>query len=262
MENLRISSSNVKKITSDKFSASLTDYQTNSEQNWHIHDEFIVLMMVRGNVREQVKCHDTLINAFDIGIKAPEVKHKDYFCPKGVRVIRLSLSPKFVTELKSQSLINEGWDWLKGSKAIRPFLRIGQSLLQQDSEIEDDVHDLLAALLPNRKTLNSHPPFWLKRAKNKLDENFSAGLRLNQLAFQTGVHPVYLAKKFQQFFGCSVGGYVRQLQLQKVHSLIIAGKYNLADIASEAGFFDQAHLTRIFGNEFGLTPAIFRKLLI
>jgi AraC family transcriptional regulator len=246
---------------SDKFSVALADYQTGLRQNWHSHEDFILAMILRGNVREQVKCEDTLVNAFDVGIKAPEVRHTDHFCPNGVRVIRLSLAPDFVSNLKSQSLINEGWYWVKGSSAVRPFLRVGQSLLHQNGEIENDVHDLLASLLPKNEAQKSHPPFWLRRAKEQLNETFAEGVRLNQLAADANVHPVYFARKFQQFFGVTVGGYVRRRQFQKVHSLIVSGKFNLAQIAVETGFSDQAHLTRTLANEFGITPANFRKLL-
>lgn len=255
-------SSNLERVVSDKYSAALSEYKTEFRQTWHSHDEFILVMVLRGNVREQVKCEDTLISAFDVGIKAPEVKHTDHFCPKGVRVIRLSLAPKFVAGLKSESLINEGWNWLKNSNAVRPFLHIGNALLVQKDEIADEVHELLAAILPNKDLpKNSHPPFWLRQAKQKLDETFLEGVRLSHLAIEAGVHPVYFARKFQQFFGCNVGNYVRQLQVQKVHSLLISGKYNLAQVAVESGFSDQAHLTRTFANEFGITPANLRKLL-
>ncbi|MBX7174023.1 MAG: AraC family transcriptional regulator [Pyrinomonadaceae bacterium] len=248
-------------IASDKFSASLSDYQTELRQNWHSHDEFILAMVLRGNVREQVRCEDTLINAFDVGIKSPEVRHTDHFCPDGVRVIRLSLTPQFITELKNQSLINEGWYWLKGSDSVRHFLQIGQSLLSKNDEIENDVHELLAALLPKKDLPKSHPPFWLRRAKERIEATYSDGIRLNQLAVEAGVHPVYFARKFQHFYGSSVGNYIRKMQFQKVQSLLISGKYNLAQIAVEAGFSDQAHLTRTLGNDFGITPAKLRKLL-
>ena len=35
---------------------------------------------------------------------------------------------------------------------------------------------------------------------------------------------------------------------------------SLAAVATETGFADQAHLTRVFKRETGLTPAVFRSL--
>lgn len=249
------------RISAKDFSVSLADYQIDSKQDWHSHEEFVLAMILRGNVREQVKSQDTLIDVFDVGVKAPDVLHTDHFCPKGVRVIRLSLSPKFVDELKSRSLINEGWYWLKNSDAVLPFIKIGHSLLNEKDEIENDVHELLASLLPKEKMAKSNPPFWLSRAKQQLDESFSDGIRLKQLAKEADVHPVYFARKFQQFFSLSVGSYVRKLQFRKVQSLLTTGKYSLSQIALEAGFTDQSHLTRTFVNDFKITPANLRRML-
>lgn len=255
------SSQKIHQVSTEYFSVSLADYKTDIKQDWHSHEEFILAMILRGNVREQVKCQDTLINVFDVGIKAPDVRHTDHFCPKGVRVIRLSLSHKFVDELKSQSLINEGWYWLKNSNAVRPFIKIGNSLLNEKHEIENDVLELMASLLPKEKTAKSDPPFWLRRAKEQLDKTFSEGIRLKHLAGEAGVHPVYFARKFQQFFGLSVGNYSRKLQFQKVQNLLASGKYSLSQIALEAGFTDQSHLTKTLVNQFKITPANLRKML-
>lgn len=252
--------SKIETVVVDKFSATLSDYQTDLHQNWHSHDEFVLVMLLRGNVREQVKCRDTLIEAFDVGIKSPDVKHTDHFCPKGVRVIRLSIAPEFVAELKSKSLINEGWYWVKGSKAVSPFLRIGQSLVQSKPAIEDDIYEVFAALLPEKRT-TLEVPKWLKQARQFIDETFADGVRLNRIANYADVHPVYFARKFRQFFGCSVGTYIRRLQFKQVHNLLVSGKFNLAQIAAEAGFSDQAHLTRTLSAEYGITPAKLRKIL-
>jgi AraC-like DNA-binding protein len=41
--------------------------------------------------------------------------------------------------------------------------------------------------------------------------------------------------------------------------LIRAGDLTLADIAAAVGFCDQAHFTRAFKAQHGVTPAAFRK---
>lgn len=252
--------SNLGKFASEKFSASVCDYRTNHKQNWHSHDEFVLAMTLKGIVREEVRESDKVIEPFEIGVKSPDVRHTDHFCPKGVRVIRLTISSEIVSELKRNSLLNVGWYWLKNQNAIRPFLRVGQSVLSQQSETEDNIYEVIASLL-EEKTLLKNPPNWLQQAKDRIDETFAYGVRLSDLADEANVHPVYFARKFRHFFGVTVGGYIRQKQFYEVHRLLLSKKYNLAQIAAEAGFSDQAHLTRTFANEFGITPANFRKLL-
>jgi AraC family transcriptional regulator len=41
--------------------------------------------------------------------------------------------------------------------------------------------------------------------------------------------------------------------------LIRAGELALADIAAAVGFYDQAHFTRAFKAQYGVTPAAFRN---
>lgn len=251
---------NIGQIATESFSATLSKYQGDIKQHWHSHDEFILTMLLKGNVREEVSGNDRTIGPFEVGMKAPDVRHTDHFCPNGVSVIRLALSPKFVSELKARSLINEGWYWETDSEAIRPFLKIGQTLLSKNGEIEDDVYEIIASMLPAKKSF-SDPPFWLKQAKEQIDDTCDSEIRLNYLAESVGVHPVYFARRFKQFWGCSVGSYIRKKQFQKVHDLVISENFNLAQIAAEAGFCDQPHLTRTFVREFGITPANFRRLL-
>ena len=69
------------------------------------------------------------------------------------------------------------------------------------------------------------------------------------------------SRQFRRFFGCSVGGYIRQLQFREVASLLTDRQSGLAQIAYRVGFSDQAHLTRAFVRELGITPGQFRRLM-
>lgn len=251
-------------FASDQFSAALSDYNFGLRQNWHKHEDFILAMVLKGFVREQVGSQDELVKPFAVGVKSPDVSHTDHFWEKGVRVIRISIAPSLISELNNQALIENGWNWTFESVAMRPFLRIADNLFYGRSnafEISDSVYEVLAALLPVKPEKHaSSAPLWLCRAKENLEESFADGVRLTKLAVEANVHPVYFARKFRQFFGCSVGRYVRQLQFRTTADLLANRQKSLAEIACQVGFSDQSHLTRTFTTEFGITPANFRKL--
>ena len=40
---------------------------------------------------------------------------------------------------------------------------------------------------------------------------------------------------------------------------MLQGRYRVTGLAAEAGFFDQAHLGRLFRRRFGVTPAAYRR---
>ena len=255
----------INKISSDNFDIALTDYNYGHRQNWHKHDEFILTMNLKGLVREQVKSEDLLLKPFSVGIKPAGVLHTDHFSPKSVRAIRISLSENFINELENQALLDMNWRWTKDLQITRQFLRLVDGLVF-DKLAEEDcsayIYEIFAALLPHKNKYNySDAPVWLKTAKENLEENFTAGVRLTQLADEANVHPVYFARQFRRFYGCSVGRYVRRIQFQKSADLLADSNNSLAGIAIRLGFSDQSHLTRIFASEFGITPGHFRKFI-
>jgi AraC-like DNA-binding protein len=71
-----------------------------------------------------------------------------------------------------------------------------------------------------------------------------------------GVGPTHLARGFKTTFGIAPHAYVVTRRLEVARDRILAGQ-PLADVASEVGFFDQAHLTRRFKRFLGVTPGRF-----
>jgi AraC-like DNA-binding protein len=80
-------------------------------------------------------------------------------------------------------------------------------------------------------------------------------------AQQLGIHPVYFARAFRQAFRCTPGEYRMRCRLRKAMVLLRDAKLPLSDIALEAGFFDQSHLTKAFRNHLGLAPHAYRTQL-
>jgi len=68
-----------------------------------------------------------------------------------------------------------------------------------------------------------------------------------------------LTRQFRRRYGTSPYRYLLMRRLDLVRSEIAAGKA-LAPIALDAGFADQAHMTRMFRAAYGLSPSQFRAL--
>jgi AraC-like DNA-binding protein len=66
---------------------------------------------------------------------------------------------------------------------------------------------------------------------------------------------------FRRFTGVTFGEYVQRLRVQFACRQLLNPSATLAGIASLAGFADQSHLTNVFRNITGLTPAVLRDLL-
>jgi AraC-like DNA-binding protein/quercetin dioxygenase-like cupin family protein len=254
----------IREYATEHFCLTLSDYPTGLRQAWHQHDNFVIAVTLRGLVREQVGRNDALIRPYRIGVKPGGVRHTDHFSDTGVRVLRLAISSELEDQLRHAGSLCEDWIWDNDPSLCRPLLRLArQLLLEQRPGINpsEEVFEAIAGI--RRKSVRSHydPPRWLEQAREDLESTFAQGTRLSELSSAARVHPAYFARRFAEFYGCSVGSYVRRLQLNRTTELLSSGESKLADVALAVGFSDQAHLTRTFISEFGLTPGKLRELL-
>lgn len=63
---------------------------------------------------------------------------------------------------------------------------------------------------------------------------------------------------FQRCFGCAPGEYMRRLRVDHARRTLERGLDPLSEVALDAGFSDQSHLTRLFRRYLGTTPGSYR----
>ena len=101
---------------------------------------------------------------------------------------------------------------------------------------------------------------WIKRAHDLIQARFNDTFVVSEIAESVGVHPVHLTRVFRRRFGCTVGEYVRQLRVDFACRELSNSRKPLAEIATTAGFCDQAHLSRTLKRFTGMTPFEFRSV--
>ena len=82
-------------------------------------------------------------------------------------------------------------------------------------------------------------------------------LTADDLATAAGCSRYAAYRAFRQAYGLSPSDYQRQLRVRAARRLLSAGVAP-ASAAAEAGFADQAHLTRWFRRYYGVTPGAYR----
>lgn len=102
-------------------------------------------------------------------------------------------------------------------------------------------------------------PGWLKRAEQMVHDRFRERLTLGEIAGEVGVHPAHLATQFRRRYGVPLATYMRRLRIEWAAARLAAGIEPISAIAYRAGFADQAHLTRVFKRETGVTPGHYRS---
>src|SRR2546421_6523989 len=157
-----------------------------------------------------------------------------------------------VAELRGRELTWLAWRLageLRASDAAAPLAAEGFAL------------ELLAATTREARVERSpvRPAAWLRSAEELLRARAADRIGLGELAQTVGVHPTYLARAFRARYGLSVGEYGRRLRLAWAAAELARGDTPLAEIATEAGFADQSHFTRVFKRHVGATPARYRE---
>jgi len=104
-------------------------------------------------------------------------------------------------------------------------------------------------------------PVWLRRAKELLRDDAVNVKSISSIAAAVGIHPARLSTDFRRAYGYTPGEYLRRMRVRRAAQLLNQSDARICDIASQCGFSDQAHLTRLFQKQMNCTPAQFRRRL-
>lgn len=85
-------------------------------------------------------------------------------------------------------------------------------------------------------------------------------LSLGGWARERGLAAATVSRGFRQVFGVSPHAYRAQLKARLAWRALVQGREPLAAVAMEAGFSDQAHMTRTVQDVTGLTPGGWRRM--
>jgi AraC-like DNA-binding protein len=108
-------------------------------------------------------------------------------------------------------------------------------------------------------TVESRPPGTsrsgaaIERVRRHIEDHLGQPLGLAELAELAGLSMWRFATVFRQQVGVSPHRYICQLRVERAQALMRNG-VPPATAASEAGFYDQSHLSRHFKNLCGMTP--------
>lgn len=231
--------------------ATLTHYPGAGHQPLHSHDHLQVSFVLAGHLVEELEGREHFACAGARGHKPPGARHRDSWGEQGVLIFTLR-----------QWDTKEQWEpgWTAGDRpgSVAPLVR----MFAQESapgRREEAAADLLAATLPF-DTPRGDPPAWLERARASIHDAPEL-LHIAEAANEGGVNVTHLSRMFRRFYGMPPSIYRRRVLLGRAACALGRSQLPLAQVAVEAGFYDQAHLSRVMQTEIGLTPARARALL-
>jgi AraC-like DNA-binding protein len=231
--------------------ATLTHYPGAGNHPLHAHDHLQVSFLLAGELIEEVEGREHFACAGGRGHKPAGARHRDSWGPQGVLMFTLRL-------WAPQELWEPGWIAGGTPAGIASLVRIFAQEVDPGRR-EEAATDLLAGV-PHATCARGDPPPWLERARESIHDAPQL-LHIGQAAGEGGVNPAHLSRMFRRFYGMPPSIYRRRVLLARAASALVRSNVPLAQVAVQAGFFDQAHLSRVMRAEIGLTPGQARALL-
>jgi AraC-like DNA-binding protein len=229
----------------------------------HVHDVWTVFLVDDGAIRYGLDGTPRAADPTRVNVLPPHVVHDGR--PASSRGFR-----KRVLYLET-SLLGET---LVGPAVDRPIVA-DASLRQEVSALHDALEcadDLLEsetrlAFVAERigRSLGRPEPArpastvaeLAERLRAHLDGHLFEPMTMADAAAEIGATPTQLARAFSSAFGIPPHAYVIGRRLEAARDRILRGQ-DLAAVAAEVGFHDQAHLSRRFARFLGTTPGRFR----
>lgn len=125
---------------------------------------------------------------------------------------------------------------------------------------------LVAGLLdlPRQDAAQAYPsggltPVQMRRLHQLLDRCGGNRLSNAEMAEEVGLSPGWFARAFKKTNGLNPLEWQREQRIERVKEMLQQGDVMIADLSSQFGFADQAHLTRVFRQVTGTTPAVWAR---
>ena len=98
-----------------------------------------------------------------------------------------------------------------------------------------------------------------KRAKEILIADLTGATSLTDIALDCRLSVSQFSRAFKQSTGVAPHCWLIQQRVEAAKHRLTNHSMSLVDIALDCGFADQSHLTRVFAQHTGVTPAAWRR---
>ncbi len=194
-----------------------------------------------------------------------------------IDVIHIYLSPQLLTKVSSQALEREVADVrLKDVLKVHdPVIAGAARAIAAESTHQDHGGQLYVEAVATQMAIHllrqysalsfraphKAPGLSTRQAKQiveYIDSRLDAALTLEELSAVVHLSPWHFLRQFRTRFDCAPHAYVIRRRIEQARHHLLQGRRPLKEIAALCGFADQAHMTRLFRRQYGVTPAALR----
>jgi AraC family transcriptional regulator len=227
----------------------------------HGHERAYFSLLRRGGYGERYGPTEVRYRPRTVHFHPPGIVHQDEIAPGGASFLIVEIADPLLRRVTVETGPAQSCQDLRGGELSQTALRLAREYedpaRRSPLVMEGLVLELLAIAGRLARRAETGEPPWLRRVIDRLHAELDRRLTLEDLAREEDVHPVRLARVFRKRMGCSVGEYVQELRVRWIEERL--GHGDLAQLAVEAGFVDQSHMTRVFRRLTGRTPGSVRQ---
>jgi AraC family transcriptional regulator len=228
----------------------------------HEHELAYVTVVLSGDYLEGDRGKLAELRPFTAAFNPSGIAHSTLIGPAGASLFTIELRQEYVrrwgANLPAQTTFDRG-----AGAMLWPGLHLYSAFKDQTADallLESYGLEILGAI-SGFEAAERSAPLWFRRVKDRLHEEFREDLRMCALAREAGVHPVHLARTFRAYEKQTPGTYLQRLRVRAACQMLREADYPLAIVATDCGFADQSHFTRVFKKITQTTPAKFRLSL-
>ena len=231
----------------------------------HMHQRTYISLLLGGTYGEEIGRRPVHHGRLSVSVRPAGVEHRDWIGSNGGRFFMVELVPEWLAVAQGGEDRLAVPTSLHEPDALWAMVRLYREFRRWEPCSPSVVEGLTATLMACAEGASRvdprHRPPWLLRVADMVRDRSRDNLRLSELAREAGVHPAHVARTFRRFYGRSPAELARELRLRRACEGLAAGERPLAELAFEAGFADQAHMTRLMVRYLTMTPGQVRRLV-
>lgn len=230
----------------------------------HSHEQPYFCLLLEGRYTETYGQRTLEYAPFSVALHPAKYSHSDVIASVGASFFTIELREEWHERLRDLVDLHNVAVKLAGEDVSWAAIRILREVLEADEPdellVESLLYEMLAEFAADAKDANSS--HWVDAAKAHIEAHLIEHHTMVQIAASAGVHAVSLARAFRAREGQTVGEYVNRMRVARACQQLSDAESRIADIAADLGYVDQSHFTRVFKHVTGMTPGVFRSIVL
>lgn len=254
-----------------------------TEDIYHDHDFAEITYILSGKGRYLVEGNEYDVEAGDIIMCNPGVKHKnimvnpkeptvEFFTgftdfhfknmPPNQIVLKENSYRMHTSSQVKQELSKHCYEMIAENEAdkVGKYFMLKAHLIQMLLLIIREITEDEATIQKSYHFESYNKSYVVKKIINYLNENYESKISLDKIARNMYLSPVYISKIFKEETGESPINYLIHIRLEKAKDILSSSETgSIKHIANSVGYEDVYHFSKLFKKYYGSSPLYYKK---